>query len=60
LVVTDPFEGESKMWRPVYSVCDTKTGKVYIGNVNGKQETWDPVSLTLTTNTLTKTENTKK
>ena len=60
MVVTPPFEGESRYWSTQCHVLDTKTGKVLTRYANEDlMVTWDPVNKTVRFDSLAVTDTKK-
>jgi hypothetical protein len=60
MVVTPPFEGESRAWGTQCHVLDTRTGEVLSRYTNDEiMVTWDPVNKTLLFDSLAVTRITK-
>ena len=58
MVVTPPYEGESRTFRTQCYVLDTKTGEVFTRYSNEKEMSqWDPHNKTLKYDSLTVTIN---
>ena len=58
MVVTPPFEGDTRYWNTQCHVLDTKTGVVYIKYaLDANTSEWDPTNKTQQFDSLTVTEN---